>query len=365
MASVVLQHLSKSFGKLRVVNDLNLSIEDGQFVVFIGPSGCGKSTTLNMIAGLEDVSKGEILVDGKPVTHLPPKARDMAMVFQNYALYPHMSVFGNMGFGLKMRKTPKEEIKRRVAEAAEILGVTDLLHRKPKELSGGQRQRVALGRAIVRDPRVFLFDEPLSNLDASLRVQMRAELTRLHRRLESTMIYVTHDQVEAMSLADQLVLIEKGVCRQVGTPLHVYNHPANVFVAGFIGSPAMNLVPARLDRVDGGLVLAACGLAANIPQIHWPVCEKLVGLDLIFGIRPEDVTAATDKGGDCVHPMEAEVVEALGSHTLLNLGREGQTFRTSMEPTSSVQVGDTIWVGFNLKRLHLFQAEEPWARLTP
>ena len=348
-----------------MVDDLNLSIDDGQFVVLIGPSGCGKSTTLNMIAGLEEVTSGEVMVDGRKVTHLPPRDRDMAMVFQNYALYPHMSVFDNMGFGLKMRKTPKKEISRRVADAAEILGVTELLLRKPRELSGGQRQRVALGRAIVRDPKVFLFDEPLSNLDASLRVQMRAELTRLHRRLKSTMIYVTHDQVEAMSLADSLVLIEKGVCRQVGSPLHVYNHPANVFVAGFIGSPAMNLVPARLERRDDGLTLVTCGLGIPLPDRHLAHCEKLADRDLIFGIRPEDVQAATTKTPDCILPMEAEVVEALGSHTLLNLGREGQIFRTAMEPGASVSMGDTIWVGFNLNRLHLFDAREPFARLTP
>jgi len=363
MASVVLEDLSKRFGRVEAVSRFNLTIEDGRFVVLIGPSGCGKSTTLNMIAGLEEVTEGQVYVDGRRVTHLPPKDRDMAMVFQNYALYPHMSVFENMGFGLKMRKFSKTEIKKRVTDSAAILGVTELLGRKPRELSGGQRQRVALGRAIVRDPKVFLFDEPLSNLDASLRVQMRAELARLHRRLETTMIYVTHDQVEAMSLADQLVLLNKGVCQQVGSPIQVYDQPANVFVASFIGSPSMNLAPARLEQVDGGLVLITCGRREPVPRQYWPDYEAGLGRELIFGLRPEDLTAGVDQTIDQAHPMEAEVVEDLGSQTMLTLACGGQSFRTSIGPRTALRTGDTVRVGFNMKRMHLFEAREPWARL--
>ena len=266
MASVTYENVTKRFGDVVAVNDMDIFVEDKEFLVLVGPSGCGKTTALRLLAGLEEITEGTILIEDRVVNDIAPKDRDIAMVFQSYALYPHMTVFNNMAFGLRLRKTPKQEIKTRVEEAAEILGIEALLDRKPRQLSGGQRQRVAVGRAIVREPKVFLFDEPLSNLDAKLRVQTRAEISKLHQRLQTTFIYVTHDQVEAMTMATRIAVIKDGILHQVDTPQNLYDHPSNVFVAGFIGSPAMNFFNARLDRADGGLIIDAGVFQVPIPD---------------------------------------------------------------------------------------------------
>src|SRR5512144_1284577 len=289
MAQVVLKDLNKKYDEVHAVKDVNLTIRDKEFMVFVGPSGCGKTTTLRMVAGLEEITSGEISIGDRIVNDLPPKDRDIAMVFQNYALYPHMSVYDNMAFGLKMRKFPKTEIAKRVGEAAEILGIHELLKRKPRQLSGGQRQRVAVGRAIVRHPQVFLFDEPLSNLDAKLRVQMRVELKRLHDRLETTAIYVTHDQVEAMTLGDRVVVMKDGWVQQVGEPLELYHAPVNRFVAGFLGSPATNFAAVRVHDVDGALHAASDGFRIDVPPEIGPRLRSYAGRDVTMGIRPEDL----------------------------------------------------------------------------
>ena len=289
MARVLLREVSKIYDKgVVAVNKANIDIADKEFVVLVGPSGCGKSTTLRMVAGLEEISSGEIYIGDRLVNEVPPKDRDIAMVFQNYALYPHMTVYENMAFGLKLRKFSKDEIDRRVREAAKILGIENFLERKPKALSGGQRQRVAVGRAIVRKPQVFLFDEPLSNLDAKLRVQMRLEISKLHDRLETTMVYVTHDQVEAMTMGDRIVVMKDGLVQQVDTPLNLYNHPKNKFVAGFIGSPAMNFVGGKIVR-NGGLHFDDGTFHVRIPPPHEKALSALIGHAVIFGIRPEDI----------------------------------------------------------------------------
>ena len=289
MAKIILENLSKTFGDYEAVKSIDLEVEDGEFAVLVGPSGCGKSTTLRMIAGLEDATSGNILIGERRVNGLAPKDRDIAMVFQEYALYPHMTVRKNLAFGLKMRGYPKEERGPMVEEAAAVLGIGSLLDRKPRELSGGQRQRVALGRAIVRKPRVFLFDEPLSNLDAKLRVQMRAELSKLHRRLKTTMVYVTHDQVEAMTMGTKIVIMKDGEIQQVGRPLDIYRQPVNRFVAGFIGSPAMNFFPARLAERSDGLFVEADAFRVPVPQAYCKGFSCVLGRDIIFGIRPEDI----------------------------------------------------------------------------
>src|SRR5580692_10657667 len=294
MGQVVLKGINKFYDSVHAVKDVNLQIRDKEFVVFVGPSGCGKTTTLRMIAGLEAISSGDISIDGNVINELAPMDRDIAMVFQNYALYPHMSVYDNMAFGLKMRKFERPEIEKRIKRAADILGIGDLLQRKPRQLSGGQRQRVALGRAIVRDPKVFLFDEPLSNLDAKLRVQMRVELKKLHERLGTTAIYVTHDQVEAMTLGDRVVVMKDGLVQQVGDPMELYNEPANRFVAGFIGSPAMNFVGVRLTGENGGLWAESEGMRIKVPE---PLVARLgpyAGKPLTLGVRPEDLRIAGD-----------------------------------------------------------------------
>src|SRR5216117_1156162 len=293
MAKVLLKDLNKHYDGTHAVKDVNLEIHDHEFVVLVGPSGCGKTTTLRMVAGLEDITSGEISIDGKVVNDLAPMDRDIAMVFQNYALYPHMSVYDNMAFGLRMRKFETEEIERRVNQAAEILGIQGLLERRPRQLSGGQRQRVALGRAIVRNPRVFLFDEPLSNLDAALRVQMRVELKRLHERLETTAIYVTHDQVEAMTLGDRVVVMKDGWVQQVGEPLELYGRPANRFVAGFIGSPAMNFVDVGIQGSDSSLTAQTQGLRVKVPPAHASRLMAYKGQQVTLGVRPEDLHPAT------------------------------------------------------------------------
>src|SRR5437762_1064387 len=287
MAHVLLKDLNNKFDGTHAVKDVNLQIRDHEFVVLVGPSGCGKTTTLRMVAGLEDITSGEVSIDGKVVNNLAPMDRDIAMVFQNYALYPHMSVYDNMAFGLRMRKFERPEIDRRVRHAADVLGIQPLLERRPRQLSGGQRQRVALGRAIVRNPRVFLFDEPLSNLDAALRVQMRVELKRLHDRLETTAIYVTHDQVEAMTLGDLVVVMKDGVVKQVGEPLELYERPANRFVAGFIGSPAMNFITVRIAEGEGGLWAEAAGLRVRVPSHKSEALRRHTGQSVVMGLRPE------------------------------------------------------------------------------
>src|SRR5882724_9452911 len=289
MAQVVLKDLNKRFDEIHAVKDLNIQIRDKEFIVLVGPSGCGKSTTLRMVAGLEDITSGEIYIGDQLVNNLPPKKRDIAIVFQNYALYPHMTVYDNMAFGLKMRKFPKADIEKRVGEAAILLGIPDLLKRKPRQLSGGQRQRVAVGRAIVRHPQVFLFDEPLSNLDAKLRAQMRGELKRLHERLETTAIYVTHDQVEAMTLGDRVVVMKDGTVQQVGEPLEVYSRPANKFVAGFIGSPSMNFIPVTLTDGSGALFAEASGIKIKVPPQMAQSLMPYKGQSVTLGIRPEDL----------------------------------------------------------------------------
>src|SRR5512143_1230482 len=289
MANVLYDHVTKEFGDVVAVNDLNLAIDDKEFIVLVGPSGCGKTTALRMLAGLEEITKGEVRIGDRIVNDVPPKDRDIAMVFQSYALYPHMSVYDNMAFGLKLRKTPKQDIKRRVQEAAEILGIQDMLNRKPRQLSGGQRQRVALGRAIVREPKVFLFDEPLSNLDAKLRGAMRSEITKLHQRLATTFIYVTHDQIEAMTMATRIAVINKGILQQLDTPQNLYDRPNNLFVAGFIGSPAMNFFPGKLRKDNGKLLVDTGDFTVAIPPKKAGPYEKAVGNDIIFGIRPENI----------------------------------------------------------------------------
>src|ERR1051325_5912559 len=317
MAQVLMKDLNKKYGEVHAVKDVNLHIRDKEFVVLVGPSGCGKSTTLRMVAGLEEISGGEIMIGDRVVNDLPPKDRDIAMVFQNYALYPHMTVYDNMAFGLKMRKFPKAEIQKRVNEAAEILGIHELLKRKPRQLSGGQRQRVALGRAIVRNPRVFLFDEPLSNLDAALRVQMRVELKRLHDRLETTAIYVTHDQVEAMTLGDRVVVMRDGMVQQEGGPLELYERPANRFVAGFIGSPAMNFIGVTITASGDTLSAEAPGLRGRVPPQKAERVGRYSGQRVILGLRPEALRpAGASAPGDFAFDATVEVVEPLGSGSL-------------------------------------------------
>jgi multiple sugar transport system ATP-binding protein len=356
LAQVCLRDVCKVFRGSMVVDRLNLDIADGEFLVLVGPSGCGKSTTLNMIAGLESPSSGEIAIDGRDVTHLPPKARGVAMVFQNYALYPHLTVAGNLGFGLTMAKTPPAEIKRRVTAIAETLGILDLLERRPRELSGGQRQRVALGRAIVRDPAVFLFDEPLSNLDAQLRVQMRFEIKQLHERLAATAIYVTHDQVEAMTLGSRVVVMDRGVVQQVGRPLGIYERPINRFVAQFMGSPSMNFIECRVAREGERLVLASEALRVPVPQSKQPALEGCDQTEVVMGIRPEHVTV-TSGGGDKAHSLSAIVadVEPLGSQTYLNLALGPHQLIASVAPSTAFQPHEQVTVTLNGERLHVFR----------
>ena len=358
MAEVIVRKLNKKFDLTHVVKDVDLQIHDKEFVVFVGPSGCGKTTTLRMIAGLEAITSGDILIDNTVVNDVPPMDRDIAMVFQNYALYPHMSVAGNMAFGLKMRKFEKSEIESRIKRAADILGIGDLLHRKPRQLSGGQRQRVALGRAIVRDPKVFLFDEPLSNLDAKLRVQMRVELKKLHERLGTTAIYVTHDQVEAMTLGDRVVVMKDGLVQQVGEPLELYNTPANRFVAGFIGSPAMNFADVTLSADNGKVWAEAPGLRIGLPE---PVAHRVNGRNggkATVGIRPEDIhIAGPADPADLCFDVEVEVVEQLGSEILLDTRAGNSTFVASVEPTLRTRVHDHLKLAINPARLHLFDAQ--------
>src|SRR5476651_597590 len=348
MAEVSLHNLNKYFDTTHVVKNVDLQIRDKEFMVFVGPSGCGKTTTLRMIAGLEAISSGEIRIGNNVVNAVPPMDRDIAMVFQNYALYPHMSVASNMAFGLKMRKFEKAEIDKRIKRASEILGIEDLLARKPRQLSGGQRQRVALGRAIVRDPKVFLFDEPLSNLDAKLRVQMRVELKKLHERLGTTAIYVTHDQVEAMTLGDRVVVMRDGRVQQVGDPMELYNEPANRFVAGFIGSPAMNFVGVRLAAVNGGLWAESEGIRLKVPGPLKDRVGPYTGKEVTLGVRPEDLGIAGDGDAtDLSFDAAVEVVERLGSEILLDVVAGATSMVASVEPTVTAKVHETLRLAIN------------------
>ncbi|MGE7183399.1 ABC transporter ATP-binding protein [Peribacillus sp. NPDC006672] len=356
MAELVLDHIFKIYDKkVTAVKDFNLRVADKEFIVFVGPSGCGKSTTLRMIAGLEDISQGDLYIDGKRVNDVPPKDRDIAMVFQNYALYPHMSVYDNMAFGLKLRKTPKAEIKQRVNEAARILGLEELLNRKPKALSGGQRQRVALGRAIVRDAKVFLMDEPLSNLDAKLRVQMRAEIAKLHKRLDTTTIYVTHDQTEAMTMATRLVVMKDGIIQQVGAPKDVYEKPINVFVGGFIGSPAMNFFTGTLK--EGTIKIGEQTL--EIPELKMKMLrdQGYIGKDIILGIRPEDFhnegTSFTESSNTKL-TTQIDVAELMGAEIMLYSTLDGQDFVARVDAKNIIQAGEKIELALDMNKAHFF-----------
>jgi len=356
MAGVSLRGVSKSFGKTRVIEKLDLDVQDQEFMVLVGPSGCGKSTALRMIAGLEEVGEGEIRIGDRVVNDLPPKERDIAMVFQSYALYPHMTVRQNMAFGLKIRRMPAAEIDRMVAEAARVLDIEALLDRKPKEMSGGQRQRVAVGRAIVRKPSVFLFDEPLSNLDARLRVQMRAEISKLQRNLRTTTIYVTHDQVEAMTMGTRIAVLHAGVLQQVGPPLAVYERPVNVFVANFIGTPPMNLFPASVT--GGGATLTAGTFSIPTPGAWRAATAGTDGRELVIGVRPEKIgLARDDASGPGVVPAVVEMVELLGDEVVFHTRVGRDTLIAKAEPRHAPSVGGSVLLRLDLDELHLFDAE--------
>lgn len=360
MAHVSLQNVVKSYGnKFKVVKGINLEIKDKEFVVLIGPSGCGKTTTLRMIAGLETISSGEISIGDTVVNDLPARERDIAMVFQNYSLYPHLTVFENIAFGLRVRKHKKDDIEQRVAKAASILGIEDYLQRKPKELSGGQRQRVAMGRAIVRDPQVFLFDEPLSNLDAKLRTQMRTEIKRIHQSVHATTIYVTHDQVEAMTLADRIVMMNHGEIEQIGTPDDLYHRPASRFVAGFIGSPQMNFFEGTLVSAQGGLgVDLGAGILLKIPQASQSRYEAHVNKKVVFGIRPENLELVPQaQGSSSTIVAELEVIEPLGADTLVYFRLGGALSCVRVEPNTALKAGEIVHFAPDMSKMHLFDAE--------
>jgi multiple sugar transport system ATP-binding protein len=360
MAEVSLRNVVKRFDNVEVVRNISLDIPDNEFVVLVGPSGCGKSTTLRMIAGLEEISGGDIYIGGEIVNDLPPKDRDIAMVFQNYALYPHMSVFENMSFGLKLRKFSKDEIKKRVDHAARILDITELLDRKPKALSGGQRQRVAMGRAIVRNPKVFLFDEPLSNLDAKLRVQMRTEIKRVHQLVKTTTVYVTHDQVEAMTLADRVVVMNGGVIEQIATPQDLYHHPRTRFVAGFIGSPAMNFLRCRLEQNGvGHRVRISDTISLPVPAVNAARFASLNGKELLFGIRPEHITEPrrNDRDQQCEFAATLDVVEPMGMETMVYFTVEGQEICGRVDPGSAAGPGEPMRLYADMDRMHLIDPQ--------
>ncbi|HHU79589.1 MAG: ABC transporter ATP-binding protein [Caldicoprobacterales bacterium] len=363
MASVTLKGMYKVYeGGVTAVSDFNLDIEDKEFIVLVGPSGCGKSTTLRMVAGLEEITEGELYIGDKLMNDVAPKDRDIAMVFQNYALYPHMTVYDNMAFGLKLRKTPKAEIDRRVKEAAKILDIEHLLNRKPKALSGGQRQRVALGRAIVREPKVFLMDEPLSNLDAKLRVQMRTEITKLHNRLQTTFIYVTHDQTEAMTMGTRIVVMKDGFIQQVDSPQNLYDYPVNLFVAGFIGSPQMNFIPVTLVQEGGDVFAVFEDSRVKIPEgkIKKLKDPSYIGKEVIMGVRPEDLhdeEIFLQSAVDSTVKAYVEVVELMGSETYLYLNVDGNNITARVDPRSTARTGDTIKIAMDPNRLHFFDKE--------
>jgi len=359
MASVTFQNVEKKFGDLTIIKSLNINVEDKEFLVLVGPSGCGKTTALRLLAGLEEITSGEIKIGERTVNDVAPKDRDIAMVFQSYALYPHLSVYDNMAFGLKLRKTPKEDIKRRVNEAADILGIQELLQRKPRQLSGGQRQRVAVGRAIVREPKVFLFDEPLSNLDAKLRVQMRAEISKLHQRLKTTFIYVTHDQTEAMTMATRIAVINKGDLQQLDTPQNLYDHPNNLFVAGFIGSPAMNFFPSKIVKNGDKIFVDSGDFKVQIPNDLVGPYKGMEGKNVIFGIRPENIHdpefAPSNIYGEKV-TAKVDVTELMGNETLLYLVSGKNIFVGRVDPRSHLRVGHETDVIFDMGKFHIFDA---------
>jgi multiple sugar transport system ATP-binding protein len=357
MSSVTFEHVTKAYGNVIAVNNLNLAIADQEFLVFVGPSGCGKTTSLRMLAGLEDITAGNIYIGERLVNDVPPKDRDIAMVFQSYALYPHMDVSDNMSFALKLRKTQKTEISDRIKQAAKVLGIDTLLNRKPRQLSGGQRQRVALGRAIVREPQVFLFDEPLSNLDAKLRVQTRAEISKLHQQLGATFIYVTHDQTEAMTMGSRIAVMKDGVLQQVDTPQTLYDRPGNQFVAGFIGSPSMNFFEMQLIRSEGELYAQSETLRLRVPLDRQAALKDYVGQSIVVGARPEDIyDAAYAAPGIKAATIEArvDVTELMGNEIFLYLLSGSQSFIARVDPRSRAHVGNTVALSLNLDRLHFF-----------
>ena len=358
MAEVILKNLNKIFDNNNlVVNDVNLNIKDEEFMVLVGPSGCGKSTTLRMIAGLEDITSGEVSIDGKVVNEVPPKDRDIAMVFQNYALYPHMTVFDNMAFGLKLRKYPKDEIKKRVNDASEILGLSEYLERRPKALSGGQRQRVAVGRAIVRKPKVFLFDEPLSNLDAKLRVQMRIEISKLHQRLSTTMIYVTHDQIEAMTMGDRITVLKDGIIQQVDAPLKLYDNPHNKFVAGFIGSPAMNFFEGELVQ-NGNLYFKSQLGDIKMPEKITSELKISAEQQVTMGVRPEHFSfKPISAQGEAQVEARIDVIEPMGNELIIYLSNNNQPFILRADSSSQHAVNDIVKLYINLEKIHFFDSK--------
>jgi multiple sugar transport system ATP-binding protein len=358
MAEVSLHRVVKKYGDVEAVRAIDLDIPDNEFVVLVGPSGCGKSTTLRMIAGLEELTAGDIRIGGEIVNDLPPKDRDIAMVFQNYALYPHMTAFENMAFGLKLRKFSKSEIKQRVEHAAQILDITELLERRPKALSGGQRQRVAMGRAIVRNPKVFLFDEPLSNLDAKLRVQMRTEIKRVHQKVKTTTVYVTHDQVEAMTLADRVVVMNNGRIEQIGTPQDLYHEPRTRFVAGFIGSPAMNFIPCTIEQNGNMRVRISPEIALVVPPAKAARYAGAKGRELLLGLRPEHITEPRRNGGSepSTFTVTLDVVEPMGMETMVYFTVGGTEICARVEPTAAKDAGAAMALQANMEHMHLIDA---------
>lgn len=363
MASLSLKNITKTYtGGFTAVKDFSLDIEDKEFIIFVGPSGCGKSTTLRMIAGLEEISDGELYIGDKLMNDVVPKDRDIAMVFQNYALYPHMTVYENMAFGLKLRKVPKDEIKKKVEEAAQILGIEPLLDRKPKALSGGQRQRVALGRAIVREPKVFLMDEPLSNLDAKLRVQMRTEIGKLHHELQTTFIYVTHDQTEAMTMGTRIVVMKDGIIQQVDTPANLYSYPCNMFVAGFIGSPQMNFIDVTVNVKADGTYLTNGNFSVKLPEGKAKKEEfaSYNGKEVVMGIRPEDIyddQLHISEAPDCVADVKIDLTEMMGAETYLYFEVEGINFTARVNPRTTAKREQVIKIAIDPNKIHLFDKE--------
>ncbi len=360
MASVTFNHVKKAYGSTVVVKDLNIAVADKEFLVFVGPSGCGKSTSLRMLAGLEEITDGEILIGDRVVNNVAPKDRDVAMVFQSYALYPHMTVFDNMAFGLRLRKTPKQIIDQRVREAADSLGIAQLLDRRPRQLSGGQRQRVAVGRAIVREPAVFLMDEPLSNLDAKLRVEARSFISKLHQRLETTFIYVTHDQVEAMTMGTRICVLNSGDLMQIDSPFNLYHNPRNVFVGGFIGSPSMNFFDATLNQRDGDLYVDTGIFELKIPEAKSAPYRSHAGKKVIFGVRPEDIhDAEYQPPGIIPSPVEAnvDVIEQMGNEMIIYLEEGGKTYIARVDPRTQARIGARMGFVVNMDNVHIFDVD--------
>lgn len=366
MASVTYRNVFKKWGDFTAVNNLSIEVKDKEFLVLVGPSGCGKSTALRLLAGLEEISDGEILIGDRVVNEVPPKDRDIAMVFQSYALYPHMTCYDNMAFGLKLRKMPKAEIDQRVKQAAEQLGITKELPKKPKALSGGQRQRIALGRAIVREPSVFLMDEPLSNLDAKLRVQTRAEISKLHQRLNTTFIYVTHDQVEAMTMADRIAVLKDGVLQQLDSPQQLYDHPRNMFVAGFIGSPSMNFFDATITGSKSEMYVSSDAFRVRIPSQLSNSVAAHNGKKVVFGIRPEDIHATEYVPSGVIGEKilgKVEVQELMGNEIFLYLDANGTSFIARVDPRARARTGDNVEVVLNMANMHLFDPQTDQALL--